>query len=144
MGCSFKSHYSEQVILCFHKKKSLFLPFLCLRIFRCSSLSLKSSIFFLLFNYNPVFWVSSIPSSKESNNYFASNSSSPEDEEFITFSLQACSVCFPSSLRKLFALLIFTKGGEPEQGDSDSLPEKLSQHLFKNISWDADTLPQGF
>lgn len=44
-GVMLNPHYSEQVILCFHEKKSSFLPFLCLRIFRCSSLSLKPSIF---------------------------------------------------------------------------------------------------
>lgn len=45
-GWCFKSYYSDQFILCFHEKK-LFLPFFCLRIFMCSSLSLKSPIFLL-------------------------------------------------------------------------------------------------
>lgn len=130
------SNYREHIILCFHEKKSLFLPFFCLRIFRCSSLSLKPSIFlFFLTTIIGFFWASSISNSKESYNYFTSNSSSPEDEEFTTFSLPACSVYFSSSLRKLFALLSFTKVGEPEQWDSQLPPWKaptasIQKHLL--------------
>lgn len=65
-GVMLNPHYSEQVILCFHEKKSSFLPFLCLRIFRCSSLSLKPSIFlFFLTTMGGFFWPLQFPVQKK-------------------------------------------------------------------------------
>lgn len=103
----------------------LFFPFLCIRIFCFSSLSLKSSIFLFLLTPITVFWASPIPSSKESNNSFASSSSSPEDEEFTSFSLPACSGASSSLLLLLFALPSLCKGMKQCGGTA-----KLLQHPF--------------
>lgn len=76
----------------------MFLPFLCMGIFPSCSLSLNSSVFLFLPALITVFWASPIHSSKE-NNYFASNSHGPKDEECIHVSFifpslyQSCLLC---------------------------------------------------
>lgn len=82
----------------------MFLPFLCMGIFPSCSLSLNSSVFLFLPALITVFWASPIHSSKE-NNYFASNSHGPKDEECIHVSFispspyQSCLLCSQATQR---------------------------------------------
>lgn len=128
---------------------NLFFPFLCIRVFPSSRLSLQPSIFLFLRTPITVFWAAPIPSSKESDNYFASNSSSPEDEEFISFSspaLEQAAVYFSGSVNGVVCFAQPSWGGEPAWGGQQPPPppQKLPPFPFKNAPRDAARLPRGF
>ena len=114
----------------------MFFPFLCIGIFPSSSLPLKSFIFLFILTQITGFWASPIPSSKASNNYFAPNPPSPEDEEFVSFSLPARSGA-SSSLSLLFCsgavcFARLSREGKATQGGGHSRPAQQSSHSIRS------------